>query len=109
MVTAQDRNRADMDMRYITREEFSVHAAEQVELKEEMRTQTIMLCRLERAVFSKEVDSEFDSPGLMVIANKISNHIDMVCSIGRAVSRGLIVFLGAAASLAAIGHNVGWW
>jgi hypothetical protein len=66
------------------------------------------VARIETAMFAKDDDNEFDSPGLMVVAKRMNDHIDAVCNIARWARNFVIGTLAIAAPAVAIAKALGW-
>ncbi len=66
---------------------------------------TKIMGRLNDAMFAKDENNEFESPGVMTVMQKINRHVDMMCNFASGVRRvGLLVMWagGVAAAAAAI-------
>lgn len=48
---------------------------------------TAVMSRLETAMFAKDEQNEFESPGVMTVMQKINRHVDMMCNVAAGVRR----------------------
>jgi hypothetical protein len=61
-----------------------------------------MFEKLNTAMFAKDENNEFESPGVMTVMQKISRHIDSVCLFGQAVKKAGVVIIMCGAVFAAL-------
>ena len=96
----------------LKRGEFSSFAGE---IRGRLDNQDTTLKRLDTAMFSKDSDNEHGVPGVMVVMQKIDQHIDVVCAWARTVKKALkwvgvvATTIGAVAGAVYYGHVAGWW
>lgn len=64
--------------------------------------------RIETAMFARDDDNEFDSPGLMVVAKRMNDHITAVCSMARWARNFIVGTLAIIAPAVAIAKALGW-
>lgn len=83
------------------RQRTDVSRAEFCELKTSVK-------RIETAIFARDDDNEFQTPGLMVSAKRLNDHIDAVCTIARWARNFVVGTLAIAAPIVAIGKTMGW-
>lgn len=65
-----------------------------------LSNQAAAIERVTLALFAKESNNEFESPGVMTVLQKINRHVDMMCNFASGVRRfgKFLVWLGAAAT-----------
>lgn len=104
----KEERRSLVDPRYVLKEDF-VTFAEMIAQNHEnqkkiLESQNSAIEKFDRALFGTE-----DEKGLMVIAGKIDNHIDVFCNVAKWSYRLVVGMVGVVAPLVVIGHNLNWW
>ena len=89
---------------YVSRTEFGTR----------MQKQDILLERLDTAMFAKDAENEFGTPGVMTVMKKLDTHIDVFCSVARTTRKflkfsfWLIGGFGTVAGAMAAAKAAGW-
>ena len=96
----------------VGRAEFNTFAGD---MGRRLDSQDVTLKRLDAAMFSKDSDNEHGVPGVMVVVQKIDQHIDVVCAWAKTIKRAIkwvgvvATTIGAVAGAAYYGRAAGWW
>ena len=103
----EQRDRRNVDPRYTLKEDHmrlvELVAKNHDHVVRILETQNHTLERQDKALFGDE-----ENLGLMKIANKISNHIDVVCNIAKWTYHAILAILALAAPAYTIAHQIGW-
>jgi len=89
---------------YVSRTEFA----------QRMNKQDDLLERLDTAMFARDSNNEFGSPGVMTVMKKLDAHVDVFCSIAKTTKKflkfafWLIGGLGTVAGAMAAAKAAGW-
>ncbi len=80
-------------------------------VREQQAVQTKILEQQNAAIekFEEALFGTAEQKGLVVIAGKIDNHIDVFCNVAKWSYRLVLAVVVVVAPIVAIGHNLGWW
>lgn len=67
------------------------------------------LSRINVALFAKDENNEFESPGVMTVMRKLDRHIDVVCNIGKWARAAALALIPIITAVGALGHEFGWF
>jgi len=63
---------------------------------------TQIMARLNDAMFAKDENNEFESPGVMTVMQKINRHVDMMCNFAAWVKKMGLFVMGLCALLGSL-------